>query len=128
MSAYRIPLTRWSCAITGAYLAYALSPWGPAQWRDTPSLRWLHQVLPWIALTVLFGLYTVLLAWGRLRAVIVADGIGAVLYGWELIALAVTTRTDSPTNPLAIAAVLLAMVLHIAAARLAIMAVVRRDR
>lgn len=125
---YRTTWTRFTFIATGAYLAVALSPWGPDQWKNTPSLRWLHLVMPWTLLAVLFAGYVLLLLWGRVEAVAVASAVGAVLYGWELVALIATLHVHRPTNPLSIAAVFLACVFHLAAARLAIIQAARRDR
>lgn len=124
---YRGDATRFALALSGCYLTFALSPFGPTQWRNTPSLHWLHSVLPWSLLAVLFAAYTVLLLWGRVEAVGAAEVIGAVLYGWELVALIVTVQLHAPANPLAIAAVFVACVMHLAAARLAIVQAVRHD-
>lgn len=122
---YRSPITRFGLAVTGGFLAAVFSPLGPDQWRDTPSLHWLHQCLPWPLLSALFLIYTLLLIWGSLPAIVTAETIGLILYGWEFVALLVTSRTDKPTNPFALAAVLLACVLHAAAVRLTIIQIAR---
>jgi hypothetical protein len=103
---YRSPVTRWALLITGVGLALAFAPWGPSAWRDTSSLRWLHQLLPWPIIALLFTVYA-------------ADWLGLFIYGCEFVALLATIRLDRPTNPFAIAGVFLACILHFAAARLA---------
>lgn len=125
---YRTPLIRFALIAAGVPLTWAFSPWGPDQWRDTPSLHWLHTVLPWSFLSLLFAGYVVLLSTGNVVAVAVAEVAGAVVFGWELVALVVTLHPARPTNPLAVAAVFLTCVFHIAAARLAIIQAARRVR
>lgn len=117
---YRSPITPVSFVLSGAYLAFALSPWGPTAWRDTPSLRLLHQVLPWPVLSAGFVAYVVLLLTRSLTAVIIAEAVGLVFYGSGLVALLATLRPDRPANPLAIAGLFLACVLHVLALRLAV--------
>jgi hypothetical protein len=119
MPFYRSPVTRWALFTTGFGLAMAFAPWGPTAWRNTPSLHWLHQLLPWPLISLLFAVYALLLLWGRTEAVAAADWLGLFIYGCELIALIATIRFDRPTNPFAISGVFLACILHFAAARLA---------
>lgn len=116
---YRSPVVRLAFIISGAFLTYALSPWAPEPWHDTPSLRFLHMVLPYSFMAAGFAVYTLLLL-GPIRCVIVADAIGLALYLIAFVALLVTVRFDRPTNPFAITGVALAVVLHFAACRLAI--------
>lgn len=117
---YRSNVTRWAFILTGTYLAVSLSPWGPAEWRDTPSLRWLHTVVPFPVMVAAFAAYVAMHLLGSLRIVVLADYLGLALYGIGLVALLVTVRLDRPTNPLAIAAVALACVLHYMAGKLAV--------
>lgn len=117
---YRTEMTRWALIITGAALAWSFSPWGPHKWRDTPSLRLLHHVMPWPVCSLLLAIYTVLLIYGRVKAVIAADFLGLYLYGAEFVAMLLRLNPHAPTNPFAIGGVFLACVLHIAAGRLAV--------
>jgi hypothetical protein len=96
---YRSPVTRWALFTTGLGLAVAFAPWGPTAWRDTPSLHWLHQLLPWPIISLLFALYALLLLWGRTEAVAAADWLGLFIYGCELVALLATIRFDRPRTP-----------------------------
>jgi hypothetical protein len=129
MPFYRSPVTRWAFVGTGLFLAYAFSPAGPAPWRDTPSLHWLHEhYLPWPVLSCLFVVYAVLAACRPVGASISGAGLGLVLYAWEFIALCATTRSAHPTNPFVLAAVVLAAVLHFAALRLAVIQALNHDQ
>lgn len=120
MPFYRTPFTRWSFIVTGLFVIYALSPLGADPWRETPSLRWLHRFFPWPVLIGLMCTYVLLLLWGAAWPTLIADGIGLVVYGWELVALLWTLDPSNPTNPLAIAAVALAAAYHFAALRLVV--------
>lgn len=124
---YRSPFTRVAFIITGAPLAWVMSPWGPQEWHESPSLHWLHLVLPWSLLSGLFAVYVILQVWGEIHAIAAADFIGSVLYGWEFVALAVTAQAHR-VNPIAIAAMFLAFAFHLAALRLAIIQAVRHER
>lgn len=117
---YRTAITQYGFALAGAFLAYALSPWAPPPWHDTPSLRWLHSVMPYSVMAGGFALYTLLLLTHRIVATVIADFIGLAAYGTGLVAVLVTLRMDRPTNPLLIASLFLACVLHFAAGRLAL--------
>lgn len=125
---YRTALTRVSFAISGAGLTYAFSPWAPTAWRNTPSLHWLHRGLPWLLIAVMFAVYTLLrLLTGRIAAVAFAEGLGAVLWGWEFCAALATLGSGGPKNAYLIAGCGLVMTYHLAAARLAIIAAARGD-
>lgn len=124
---YRTALTRVSFAISGAGLTYAFSPWAPTAWRNTPSLHWLHRGLPWLLIAVMFAVYTLLLLTGDVIAAAAADGIGATLWAWELVALIVTTQVDHPQNPFLLVGAFLVMVFHLAAGRLAILQAFRHE-
>lgn len=116
---YRSKTARGATAGAGLYLA-ATFAFGPPQWRNTPSLRWLHQFLPWPVVAALFTIYAVLLFTGRALPVAAGCGLGMILYGWEFLALLWTTHPSRPQNPVALACVFLTCVLHYQAARLAI--------
>jgi hypothetical protein len=116
---YRTALTRWSFIITGLGVAFTLSPFAPAAWHDTPSLRWLHHLLPFPLMACGFVLYVALLATDRLDLVIVADFLGLFMYLCELIAL-VVTASHNRFNGITTAAMCLACVYHYAAGRLAL--------
>lgn len=117
---YRSRVTPFSFILSGLFVAFVFSPWGPRQWRDTPSLRLIHVLLPWPLVFVIFLVYVVLLATRRLGCAVLAAAIGLAMYGMGFVALIVTLRPYNPTNPLAIAGVFLACVLHYLALRLAI--------
>lgn len=117
---YRTQVTRWALILTGMFLAVSFSPAGPTQWRDTPSLRLLHHLLPWPVICALFTVYTVLMLTGGLRAAIFACFLGLGLYGCEFFALLLKLDVHQKTNPFAIGGVFLACVLHFAAGRLAV--------
>lgn len=116
---YRSIIVRYSFILSGSFLAWSLSSWGPRPWRSTPSLRWLHQVLPWPLMSAGFAVYVCLLVWGSVKSSAVADWLGLFMYGCAFIAAVVTVRFDRPTNPIGIGALFLVCVLHYAAARLA---------
>lgn len=116
---YRSEVVRWALILTGGYLAYALSPVGPTAWRETPSLRLLHHVVPWPVLSAGFVVYVLLLLWGRVSTGEWAAWLGLFMYLGELIALLVTVRAEHHNNPFGISGVFLACVLHFASARLA---------
>lgn len=116
---YRNELVRWSFMVTGGFVAYTLSPFAPTGWHDTPSLLWLHRVLPWPILAAMFALYVVLLGTNRIGCVVVGDFLGLFMYLCELVALCVTAP-GHPVNGLAFAAFFLACVFHGAAGRLAL--------
>lgn len=116
---YRSAVARWATAAAGTYLSITFA-FGPPQWRNTPSLRWLHQFLPWPVVSILFAVYAVLLFVGRSLPVAVGCSVGMILYGWEFLALLWTTDPGRPQNPVAIGCVFLTCVLHYQAARLAI--------
>lgn len=109
----RSELLRWCEVTLGLYLAVVFSPLGPDAWRDTPSLRWLHAILPWTLLLVLLVAYVVLVAVGQAWAYVLGSALGVVLYGWEFVALFVTLHLNAPSNPFVFAAMTLAVLLHI---------------
>jgi hypothetical protein len=117
---YRSTLVRLSFILTGGYLAWLLSPWGPTRLHDTPSLLWLNRILPWWLLALLFAVYTLLLVWGGPLSSIVADSLGAFLYLCEFIALCATAG-GHPVNGWAFCSFFLAIAIHFAAARLAML-------
>lgn len=117
---YRSQWTRWLFIATGAWLTYTVSPYAPAPWHDTPSLRWLHQVLPYWLMAGLCAVYVLMLARNHLTLVIVADYLGLALYLLAFVALLATLRDWRPTNPFAIAGTLLAVGYHLHAGRLAV--------
>jgi hypothetical protein len=117
---YRTELTRWSFIATGTFLAVSFSPWGPHQWRHTPSLELLHTVMPWPLMSAALAVYTLLLLTGRLGCAVTADFLGLFLYLSEFIALLLKLDPNRPANPFAIGGVFLAGVFHLAAGRLAV--------
>jgi hypothetical protein len=117
---YRATFVRYAFVLTGMFAAYALSPWAPGPWHDTASLRFITAAhCPLSVLSAGFAVYVLLQVTGNL--------LGLWLYLIGFVALAVTIRPDRPTNGMGDAAVLLAIVLHFAAARLAIIAYATRD-
>lgn len=124
---YRAPFVRYAFIVTGAFAAFALSPWAPPAWHDTASLRFITSVMPLWPMSAAFAVYVLLLLTGNLACVIVGDFLGLWLYLIGFVALAVTIRPDRPTNAMGDAAVFLAIVLHFAAARLAVIAWHTRD-
>jgi hypothetical protein len=106
--------TRWTQILIGASLTIAFSPAGyGASWRDATSLAWLHEGVPWFVFAVLFALYTVLLAWGHATALMVGNALGVLAFLLETIALFVTGfKPQNPGNPMVVAAMVLAVVLH----------------
>lgn len=124
---YRAPFVRYAFILSGSFAAYALSPWAPRAWHDTSSLRFITSVMPLWPMAGAFAVYVALLLTGNLLCVIVADFLGLWLYLIGFVALAVTIRPDRPTNGIGDAAVFLSIVLHFAAARLAVIAYHTRD-
>lgn len=116
---YRSRTVNIAMILCGAFLTFALSPWSPTQWRSTPSLIWLHRVLPWPAISIAFLVYTVLLTWGTVRAAVTASFLGLALYGFEFLALIVTAH-GHPINAFGFPVFFLVCVLHLAAGRLAL--------
>lgn len=116
---YRSVVTRIVFIITGLSMAWALGPFGPALWHETPSLEWLHSLIPWSVLAGVFLIHSLLLWWGSLPASILADWMGVFMYGAGLIALVRTVSVGRPTNPYAITACLLAVTLYYMAAKAA---------
>lgn len=116
---YRSHVVHVAFILTGIGMAFALSPLAPSQWRQTPSLLWLHRLLPWNLLCAGFVVYVLLLLWGTVLPTLIADFLGLFMYGCELVALLATLHVSHRTNPFAIAGLFLACVLHFAAARLA---------
>lgn len=106
--------TRWTQILIGACLTVAFSPAGNgAVWRHATSLAWLHQVVPWLLFALLFAAYTALLAWGHALAVMVGNALGVVLFLLETFALFATGfKPQNPGNPMVVAAMVLAVVLH----------------
>jgi hypothetical protein len=120
-SFYRSPLTPVAFVVTGLFCSWSLSPWGPQRMTEAPSLQLLRHAMPFSLMAAAFLLYVVLILTGQIRAVILADCIGGVIYLSEFLALAWTSHDSSNIgNPILIAAVLLAVVLHALALRLAI--------
>lgn len=115
---YRSRVTRAAFILTGLYLAWSFL-FGPDIWRNTPSLHWLYDHwLPAPLIAGLFLAYVVLMVIGQLVTMQIGCCIGLVLYGWELAGLLFTLSLHRPTNPLAIAACVLSIVLHYACLRL----------
>jgi uncharacterized membrane protein YoaK (UPF0700 family) len=114
-------VARWTQIVIGVGLTVAFSPAGHGQsWRSAASLAWLHHALPWCVFAVLFAFYTVLLAWGRATAVLVGNALGVLAFLLETIALFVTGfKPQNPGNPMVVAAMVLAVVLHARAVTIA---------
>lgn len=116
---YRSTLVRLTFIISGGYLTFLLSPWGPTGLKDSPSLLWLDRVIPFPVLSVAFLLYTALLVWGTIGATVAADFLGLFLYLIEFVALCATAH-GHPNNGWVFCAFALAIVFHVAAGRLAL--------
>lgn len=116
---FRWWFVRWWFALCGGFLTVYLSPWAPREWHNTPSLHWLHQVLPYWAMSAGFLLYTILLIADRLSGVILADFLGAAMYLCETVALIWTVDLDR-WNGWAFVAFATCVVFHIASGRLAV--------
>lgn len=84
------PIVRWAFIVGGVALGIYLSPITPTWWHDTPSLRWLHYVLPWTVQSAGFILYALLLLSNRIGPMIAACALGAFFFLCELVALCAT--------------------------------------
>lgn len=115
-------VTRWTQILVGACLTVAFSPVGNgAAWRHATSLAWLHQLLPWLFFALLFAAYTLLLASGQDLTVLAGNAIGVVLFLLETFALFATGfQPQNPGNPMVVAAMVLAVVLHARACAVAV--------
>lgn len=116
---YRSRITRVVFIVSGLFMVWALGPFGPALWHETPSLEWLHSLLPWPVLATGFLIHCVLLWWGTVPASILADWMGVFMYSFGFIALVRTLSVGRVANPFAIAACLLAVTLYYMAAKAA---------
>lgn len=119
---YRSTMGPVGLTASGLFMFYALSPAGPAVWRETPSLLWLHRVLPWPVMAVGFLLYVVLLILGSFvwtRGYALGCWLGLYLYACGFAASVATLRLDHKTNPYLIAGTFLAGLLHYLSGRLA---------
>jgi hypothetical protein len=116
---YRSEFTRWLFIICGALAGWSISPWGPKPWHETPSLQLIHTVIPWPIMTALFGIYVLLLVWGRLESVVAGCILGLGLYLCALIALVMKLDTHVPANLIATVALVLTVGYHYHAAKLA---------
>lgn len=118
---YRSPVTQVAFVLTGLYMAYAFSPWGPTEWRKTPSLQQLHRGVPWPALVAAFLIYVALILAGSRSITAGALGayFGLLLYLVGFAAMIWTLHLSHKSNPFALTGIILACVLHFGAARLA---------
>lgn len=115
---YRSNIARITAALGGGMVCYAFG-FGPDYWHDTPSLRWLHQDVPWVAFAIYFGVYSVLLAVGTALTSIIGNAMGMGAFIVEFVALVATVHKHT-FNPIIFDAVILAGVLHFHVLRLAI--------
>jgi hypothetical protein len=113
---YRSNLARITAALGGGMLCYAFGFGG--DWHRTASLLWLHQDVPWLAFSIYFGVYALMLAVGTATTSIIGNAMGMAAFTLEFIALLFTT-TAKTFNPLVVDAVVLAVVLHFHVLRLA---------
>lgn len=111
---YRTPVLRWAMILTGGFAAFGL--WfGPETWRQGPAVLWISQLVP-IPVTVAALLLYVALAATR-RTFLAACLLGMGIYGTYTVAVIVITIQGQPSSALGVAAFVLVVAEHYAAAR-----------
>lgn len=118
---YRSQVSRVAMILTGIFNTVMMSPAGPPQWKHSQSLLWLdHHYIPFWLLAVAFGIYTVLILIDSWPPVTAAGCIlGMAIYTVIFLAAVASGFRGVTANPIGASALLLAVVFHYHAGRLA---------